>query len=97
MPTYIHLVNYTDEGVSHMKESPERLDKAREVANQFGGELTEFYLTMGQYDAVAMSVAPDAEAAAKTVLTIAGAGAVQTETLRAFTEDEYRDLIDDLP
>jgi len=97
MPTFISLVNYTAEGVQNMDESPDRLDAAREVVESMGGELLEFYLTMGQYDAVAIMELPDAETATQAGITISGAGAVRTETLRAFPEAEYRDLVDGLP
>lgn len=97
MPTYITLVEYTQKGVENMKESPERLEQAKEVTESFGGEYRGFYLTLGQYDAVYVAEFPDDEAAAKAVLTVAGEGAVSTETLKAFTEDEYRDIIAGLP
>ena len=60
METYISLVSYTGEGVQHMDESPDRLDSAREVVESMGGELTQFFLTMGQYDAVVIMAMPDA-------------------------------------
>jgi len=97
METYISLVSYTGEGVQHMDESPERLDAARDVVESMGGELTHFFLTMGRYDAVVIMEMPDAEAATQAGITISGAGAVRTETLRAFPEDEYRELIEGLP
>ena len=97
METYITLVNYTGEGVQHMDESPERLGAARDVVESMGGELTHFFLTMGQYDAVAIMEMPDAETATQAGITISGGGAVRTETLRAFPEDEYRELIAGLP
>jgi uncharacterized protein with GYD domain len=97
MPTFISLVDYTAEGVQQMEHSPERLDDAREVVESMGGELLEFYLTMGQHDAVVIMEFPDAERATQAAITIAGEGAVTTETLRAFPEDEYRELIDGLP
>ena len=56
--TYLSLVTSTGEGVQHMEESPKRLDAARDVVESLGGELTEFYLTMGQYDAVAVMEMP---------------------------------------
>ena len=56
-----------------------------------------FYLTMGRYDIVAISEAPDDGAAAKVALAIGSAGNVSTETLRAFTEEEYREIIAALP
>ncbi|MFB6155321.1 MAG: GYD domain-containing protein [Haloferacaceae archaeon] len=97
MPTYISLIDYTQKGIENMRDSPERLEKAKEVTESVGGEYRAFYLTMGGYDAVYVADFPDAESAAQALLTVAGAGAVQTETLRAFSEDEYRDIIDGLP
>ena len=62
-----------------------------------GGKLVHSYLTMGRYDLVTISEASDDMAAAKVALTIGSAGNVTTETLRAFTEDEYRQIVDALP
>jgi uncharacterized protein with GYD domain len=97
MPTYITLVNYTQEGAANMDESPERLEQAKQVTESHGGEYKNFYLTQGQYDAVYVAEYPDAEAATQVAITVAGGGAIETETLRAFPEDEYRDLIEGLP
>jgi uncharacterized protein with GYD domain len=93
MPTYITLIRYTREGVQNMKDSPNQLERAIEVTESYGGEYKGFYLTFGQYDGVYIAEYPDDESAAKAMLTVAGAGAVSTETLKAFTEDEYRDVI----
>ena len=97
MPTYITLIRYTQKGVENMKDSPNRLDTAKEVFRSMGAELTAFYLTMGRYDAVVIGEAPDDETTTKLALTLGSAGAIRTETLRAFTEDEYRDIIAALP
>jgi uncharacterized protein with GYD domain len=97
MATYITLIRYTQQGIQNMKESPERLEKAKAAIKAAGGELKAFYLTMGQYDAVAIGEAPNDEAHAATMLAIASAGAITTETLRAFTEDEYRKIVSALP
>ena len=93
MPTYISLIKYTHQGISTVKESPGRLDANKEILNSFGSELKAFYLTMGRYDVVTISEAPDDAAAAKVALTVGSAGNVTTETLRAFTEDEYREIV----
>jgi uncharacterized protein with GYD domain len=74
-----------------------RLDAGKDTLKRFGSELKAFYLTMGQYDIVAISEASDDAAAAKVALAISSAGNVTTETLRAFTEDEYRQIVADLP
>ena len=97
MPVYITLLNYTQQGVENMKESPARLERAREAIRAAGGKMHAFYLTMGQYDAISISEAPSDEVYAATLLAIAAGGAVRTETLRAFTEDEYREIIASLP
>jgi uncharacterized protein with GYD domain len=97
MATYITLIRYTQQGVQNMKESPARLDKAKEAFQAMGAELKEFYLVMGQYDAIVVAEAPDDETATKLSMIVGSAGAVRTETLRAFTEDEYRKIIADLP
>jgi len=48
---------------------------------------------MGQYDAVSISEFPNDEAAAKFTLWDVAHGNVKTETLKAFTEDEYRKIV----
>lgn len=97
MPTYIHLTSYTGDGVQNITDSPDRLDDAKDLATSLNGEFKEFFLTMGQYDIVAITEFPDDETAAQFALGVAGEGAVTTETLKAFTEDEYRDVIAGLP
>ena len=97
MATYILLVHYTQKGIENIKESPARLDTVKKAFQAMGAELKEFYLVMGQYDIVCVCEAPDDETVAKLALSIGSAGAVRTETLRAFTEDEYRKIISALP
>jgi len=53
----------------------------------------DFYRVMGQYDAVCISEAPDDETAAKLILAVGSKGNVRSETLRAFTEEEYRKIV----
>lgn len=97
MPTYIHLIRWTQKGIENIKESPNRLDAAKDAYRAAGGKLKEAYVVNGQYDAVIVSELPNDEALAKVALAIGAAGNVRTETLRAFTEAEYRKIIADLP
>jgi uncharacterized protein with GYD domain len=97
MATYISLLSFTQQGIENIKESPARLDKAKELFQSMGAELKEFYLVTGQYDAVVVTEGPDDETATKLVLIIGSMGAVRTETLRAFPEDQYREIIAALP
>jgi uncharacterized protein with GYD domain len=95
--TYISLIKYTAPGIATIKDGPARLDSGKETLKAFGSELKAFYLTMGRYDVVAISEAPDDEAAAKVALAIGSAGNVTTETLQAFTEDKCRAIVAALP
>ncbi len=97
MPTYITLVRWSQQGVEKIKESPARLDAIKQLVKSAGGEVKGFYMVMGQYDLVTITEAPNDEAVAKVALTTASKGSLKTETLRAFTEDEYRKIIADLP
>ena len=97
MPTYMTLINYTQKGVENIKDSPNRLDVGRELFKSMGAELKSFYLAMGRYDAVVIGEGPDDETVIKLAMTLGAAGAIRTETLRVFTEDEYRKIISELP
>jgi uncharacterized protein with GYD domain len=96
MPTYVSLVRYTDQGVKTFKDLKSRLDDTRRAGESLGATLKGFYLTMGQYDAVVITEAPDDATVAKLALGAAGRGNVRTETLRAFTEDEAMRIAEEL-
>lgn len=97
MPTYVTLYRYTQQGAQNIKDSPDRISAARDAARSMGVDLRAIYLTMGQYDLVAVAEAPDDETVARFGLALGSLGNVRTETLRAFTEDEFRGLVADLP
>ena len=97
MAKYISLVNYTQKGIENIKESPSRLDAFKQVCQSMGAKVEGFYLTMGRYDLVVIVDAPDPETVAKIMLATASRGAVSTETLQAFPEEEYRKIISELP
>jgi uncharacterized protein with GYD domain len=97
MPTYITLAKWTQKGIESVKESPARLDSFKKIIQSLGGTLKGFYMVTGQYDMVIITEAPDDEAVAKAVLTTGSKGSISTETLHAFTEEEYRKIIAALP
>lgn len=97
MATYITLIHYTQQGIEKIKDSPKRLERAKETVQKAGGQMKAFYLTMGQYDGVSVIEAPSDEVYTSCVLALSSAGAVRTETLRAFTEKEYRKIIAAIP
>jgi uncharacterized protein with GYD domain len=95
--TYITLIKWTEQGIRNIKESPQRLDAARQAIRAVGGNLRELYMVMGEYDLVVISEAPDDESYTRAILTIASGGAVRTTTMKAYTEEEYRRIIASLP
>lgn len=97
MPTYISLITYTQQGIENIKESPKRLDAAKKLLKDMGGELKDFYLTMGQYDIVVVAEAPSDDVMARFALAVGSLGNVRTTTLKAFPEAEYRKIIEGLP
>ena len=97
MPTYVTLLRYTQQGIQSIKDMPTRLEQNRQLLSSLGGEVKGFYLTMGQYDSVAIVEMPDDETAARAALIVGSRGAVSTETLRAFTEEEAISLVRGLP
>ncbi|MBV8550554.1 MAG: GYD domain-containing protein [Acidobacteriaceae bacterium] len=93
MPTYIILTRWTHQGLQKIKESPSRLDAGRKAFEAAGVKLKEFYMTLGQYDSIVVVEAPDDAALARANLALASKGNLETQTLRAFTEAEYRKII----
>jgi len=97
MATYVSLISYTQQGMQNIKESPDRLDAAKKLFKSMGAELKEWYLLVGEYDALVISEGPDVETLAKLLLMIGALGNIRTQTMLAFTEDEYRKIIAGLP
>ena len=97
MPTYIALLKWTPQGLQNIKQSPSRLDAARKGFEAAGVRMKDFYMVTGHYDMVAVVEAPDDVTVAKAILASAAQGSITTETCRAYTEDEYRQIIPGLP
>lgn len=93
MPTYIALLKWTQQGISRIKDSPSRLDAGRAAFKTAGIEMKEVFVTMGRYDLVCVLEAPDDETYAKGMLGLGAQGNLTTETLKAFTEDQYRRIV----
>ena len=96
MTTYFILINWTDQGIKNIKDSPKRVDAARKAVKGIGGEVKAFYMLQGRYDAVIILEMPNDETLAKFLLKIGSLGNVRTTTLRAYPETEYRKIIADL-
>ncbi len=88
MPRYVVLVNWTEQGARSVKETTQRAEQVRQMVEQMGGRMDALYWTQGRHDLVGVMEAPDEETAAAVGLRMGMAGAVRTETLRAFDAEE---------
>ena len=93
MATYILLANWTDQGARNVKDSPRRFDAARKMLRDMGGDFKAVFLTMGDYDLVAVYEASDDAVAARFTLQLGMLGNLRTRTLKAFPEAAYREII----
>jgi uncharacterized protein with GYD domain len=96
MATYLMLLNWTDQGIRNVKESPKRLDAAKKLAKDLGGEFKSFYMTQGSFDAAALLEMPNDEKMASFVLKVGSLGNVRSTTLKAYSEDDYRKIANSL-
>ena len=96
MAKYIALVNWTDQGVRSAKDTIKRSEQAQSAFAALGVSLESVFWTIGRYDLVVVLDAPDAAAVTTALLQLAAAGNVRTETLRAFSADEMRAILEKL-
>jgi uncharacterized protein with GYD domain len=97
MPTYITLMNMTEQGIKDIKNAPERTAKSLKQLEEMGGKLIGFYMCMGEYDYVGIAEAPNDEVAMAFLMALGAGGNVRTTTLRAFSEAEVAKVIGQLP
>jgi len=97
MPTYILLMKLTEQGAKDIKNAPQRVEKAAKTVEAMGGKMMGFYTTMGEYDYVAIGECPNDEVMMTFLLGLGSLGNVKTTTLKAFTKEEFSQLVKKLP
>jgi len=92
--TFIILMKFTDQGIRNVKETVERAKSFVEAAeSKFGVKIKELYWTLGEYDLVGISDAPDEETATALALSLGALGNVRTLVMRAFTAEEMSGIL----
>lgn len=94
MSTFIALLDYTDQGIRNIRDSPHRADQFNEMAERAGAKILGQYWTIGSHDGVLILEAPSDEVAASILLALGASGNVRTTTLRAFEWAEAQGLIE---
>ncbi|MEE9159418.1 MAG: GYD domain-containing protein [Gammaproteobacteria bacterium] len=97
MATFISLLNFTDQGIRNIKQSPDRAQAFTEIAEKAGVKVKDIYMTVGNYDIVVVLDGPDDETVTSVLLSLGALGNVRTQTLRAFSIEERNRIIAKMP
>ena len=92
MATYISLLNFTDQGIRNVKDSPNRFEAFRTMAEKLGVKVKDAYWTVGHYDMVVIIEGPE-EAATTALLNVGSLGNVRSQTLRSFSAEEMKRIV----
>jgi len=93
MITYVVLVNFTDQGIRNAKDTLKRADAFKEMAKKFGVTVREMFWTQGLHDIVVITEAPDEASGTALNMSLCALGNVRTQTLRAFSANEMKQII----
>ena len=93
MPTYVSLINWTDQGIKNYKDTTSRAEDFTKLAESLGGRVREVLWTVGEYDIVVVVDFPDDETGTAVLLQVGALGNVRTQTMRAFSSDEMATII----
>jgi uncharacterized protein with GYD domain len=93
MPTYVTLMNWTDQGVRNVRDTVNRRGQADELAQKHGATIEEVYWTVGPYDIVTIVEAPDDESVTAMLLELGSAGNLRTTTLRAYDSEQMSGIL----
>jgi uncharacterized protein with GYD domain len=93
MPTYVSLVNWTEQGVKNFRDTLRRAEDYRGLVEKSGGQVRQLLWTLGEYDVVVVADFPDDETATAVVLQTAAGGHVRTKTMKAFDADQMSAII----
>ena len=93
MPSYVMLANWTDQGVRSIDDLPKRIDQAKRLLGDMGGQFSSLHMTMGAYDLIGIYDAPDDAVAVRFTLLIEKMGNLRTTSLKAFPEQALREIV----
>ena len=93
MATYIALLQYTDKGISNVKDTAQRAAAAKDAAAKMGVKFNELFWTLGHYDLAILAEAPDDETMTAVMLKLASLGNVKSQTIRAFRSKEMEAIL----
>lgn len=96
MATYVVLASFTDQGIRNVKDSPDRTEAFNAMAEKLGVTVKSLHYTVGAYDIVAIVEGSD-EAVTSALVKLASLGNIRTHGMRAFSSDEMRTILGNMP
>jgi uncharacterized protein with GYD domain len=93
MPTYVSLVNWTEQGIKNFRDTIRRAEDYRGLAEKSGGQVRQLLWTIGEYDLVVVADFPDDETATAVLLQTSAGGNVRTKTMKAFDAEQMSAII----
>jgi len=93
MPLYFILGKYTKEGITKIKDAPDRYEKAKKAAQAVGGEIKSLHYTLGRYDFISLIEAPNNEAMMQLLFMLGRGGVISTETLVAIPAEKGAEIL----
>jgi uncharacterized protein with GYD domain len=93
MPRYVSLVRFTEQGARAIKKSTSRAAAFDKAAAAAGVKIEAQYWTVGAYDGLLIISADSERKALCQLAGLSAEGNVRTETLQAFSAEEFKTLV----
>ena len=93
MARYISLLKFTEQGTKRIKESTSRAREFNAAAARAGVKIEAQYWTVGRFDGVLVVSAANEQAALRALADLGALGNVHTQSLQAFTEQEFDAIV----
>ena len=97
MSVYVTLIQFTDQGIRNVKESPKRFEAGAKALASVGIKVLGGYYTMGAYDMVLITEAEDEQLVTAALLALGAQGNVRSTTMRAFSPAEFAAILQKIP
>ena len=94
MATYVTLINWTDQGIQNFRDTTKRAAEFTSMVKKRGGKVRELLWTVGDHDIVAILDVPDDETLMALLLALGAKGNVRTTTVKAFSAQQMKDVIE---
>lgn len=93
MVRYLSLLSYTQQGMTNVKNSPDRAGKFAKTVAAAGGNVASLYWSLGEFDGAILFDAPDEKTAASLLLKLGQEGNVRTKSHRIYDDKEFADIV----